>query len=379
MQIKGLDPERQKSAVRYEEIQRRLTIIEWAITGIFLLVLVFGGISRMFARFLVFPQPLSALIYFIVLGLALTIVTSPIAYYGGFVLPRRYGLSIQKLPSWLADRLKSGAIALVMGLALVAFVYWTLEQFPEIWWLLASLFVILVSLLITRFAPTFLISIFFKLEPMKDEELKARLMGLAERTGTNVNGVFTMNLSTKGTTANAMLAGLGNTRRIIITDTLLEKYTPEEIEVVLAHELGHHVLKHIPNLILVQAATFLLTFYLVHLALVYGAGPLGFNYFADTAAFPYILLVMSVISLLMSPILNAYSRQLENNADKVALHLTDNPEAFISMMTRLMDQNLSVAQPSRWVEIMFYDHPPYLKRIKTAKDYIEAHPREDRD
>jgi len=379
METSSLDPERQKAAIKYESIQRRLTLIEWAITGVLLLVLVLGGVSGWIARFLNYPQPLAAIIYFIILGSAFTIITAPIAYYSGYTLPRRYGLSIQKFPSWFADRLKSGAIGLVLGLLLVAFLYWTLEKFPAVWWLMASAFVILVSLLLTRFSSTFLISMFFKLEPLKDRELVARLTRLAERTGTRVNGVYTINLSTKGTTANAMLAGLGSTRRIILTDTLLEKYSPEEIEVVLAHELGHHLLKHIPNIMLVQAATFLLTFYLVNIALVYGGGPLGFKYFADAAAFPYIVLVIAVINLLMTPVLNAYSRQLETNADRVALHLTDNPEAFISMMTRLFDQNLAVAQPKRWVEIMFYDHPPYARRIEAASKYIKEHHGEARN
>jgi STE24 endopeptidase len=369
METSSLDPERQKTALKYEETQRRLTLIEWAITGILLLVLVFGGVSRSFARFLDFPQPLASIIYLIVLGLALTVITSPIGYYGGFVLPRRYGLSIQKFPSWLFDRFKAGIITLIIGAGLFAFIYWSMEAFPQFWWLLTGIIVILGELLMTRF-PTLLISLFYKVEPLKDAHLESRLKQLAERTHTSISGVYTLNLSTKSTTANAMLAGLGSTRRIIITDTLQQKYPPEEIEVVLAHELGHHILRHITNLILVQVFTVLLTFYFANLTLLYLGGLLGYRYLSDPAAFPFLLLIISVVSLVMTPVLNWYSRQLETNADKVAIHLTDNPEAFISVMTKLADQNLAVASPKRWVEIMFYDHPPVMKRIALARDYI---------
>jgi STE24 endopeptidase len=166
-----------------------------------------------------------------------------------------------------------------------------------------------------------------------------------------------------------MLVGLGRTRSIVLTDTLLQKYTPDEIEVVLAHELGHHLHKDIPKLIALQAAMILLGLYLSNLVLRASLVPFGLNSIADVAAFPLLFLSLAVFSLLVMPVTNYYSRHVEAAADIAAIELTANPQAFISAMTRLTNQNLSVSNPSRWEELLFYDHPPYTKRVSLAKDY----------
>jgi len=371
------DAERQKLATKYDEIQRRLTLLEWLIYGILLFILVFSGFASEISGFFSLLQPWMAALYFILLGLLFGLVTLPISYYGGYVLPRRYLLSTVNLRTWLADRAKMGGLGLILGLVIVIFVYWTLGAFPDTWWVWCSILLLVISLLLTRFTPTLLISLFFRLESLQNEELVKRLRDLAAKSHTNLKGVFSINLSSKATTANAMLAGWGSTRRIILTDTLLQQYTHEEIEVILAHELAHHIMRHIPNLVLLQAIVTLLTFYVVHLALIYGMVPMGFKSMDDASAFPYITLVISIFGLIMMPILNAYSRQLETAADSTALELTGNATAFISAMTRLTDQNLSVAQPKRWVELLFYDHPPYVKRIEMAQHYLESHKQEE--
>jgi STE24 endopeptidase len=211
--------------------------------------------------------------------------------------------------------------------------------------------------------------IFFKLEPLNDVELKQRLMNLAKRAQAQIVGVFTMDLSSKGTTTNAMLAGLGKTRSIILSDTLLQQYTAEEIEVILAHELGHHIHRDIPKLIAVQAVVVLLAFYLSDLILRASLVPLGFQGIADVAAFPVLFLSLAACGLIVTPFINAYSRYVETSADEAALELTDKPQAFVTAMTKLTDQNLNVADPSRWVELLFYDHPPYNKRVGLAQRY----------
>jgi STE24 endopeptidase len=195
------------------------------------------------------------------------------------------------------------------------------------------------------------------------------LMNLAKRAQAQIAGVFTMDLSSKGTTANAMLAGLGKTRSIIISDTLLQQYTSEEIEVILAHELGHHLHRDIPKLIAVQAAMVLLAFYLADLVLKASLIPLDFQGIADVAAFPLLFLSLGAFGLIVTPLINAYSRYIETSADEAALELTAEPQAFITAMTKLTDQNLAVADPSRWVEFLFYDHPPYTKRVGLARRY----------
>jgi len=367
----SIDTERQELAKEYARLTRWLFFIELVVVGALLLVLIFGGISVKLSHLLAFPQPWASALYFMILVLGCGIITMPLSYYQGFIMPHRYGLSNQKLGAWLADRVKASALGILLGLGIVIVVYWLLDRLPDIWWLWASVFLLLLSLLLTRLTPTLLLSLFFKLEPLDDVELKQRLMNLAKRAQAQVCDVSTMDLSSKGTTANAMLAGLGNTKRIIISDTLLQQYSPEEVEVIMAHELGHHLHQDIPKLITVQAITALLAFYLADLVLKASLTPLAFQGVADVAAFPLLILFLAASSLVITPLINAYSRYLETAADETALDLTANPQAFITAMTKLTDQNLTEAQPSRWVEFLFYDHPPYTKRVNLAHRYLQ--------
>jgi STE24 endopeptidase len=364
-----LDIKRQELAKRYARLMRRLSFVELAVVGALLLVLVFSGVSARMSYFLSFPQPWASALYFVILVVGLGIIMMPLTCYQGFILPRRYGLSNQKLGAWLADRAKASALGVILGLGIVMVVYWLLDLFPGIWWLWAGILLFLLILLLTRLTPTLLLPIFFKLEPLGDVELKQRLMNLAKRAHAQIAGVFTIDLSSKGTTANAMLAGLGKTRSIIISDTLLRQYTSEEIEVILAHELGHHLHRDIPKLIAVQAAMVLLAFYLADLVLKASLTPLDFQGIADVAAFPLLFLSLAAFGLIVTPFVNVYSRYIETSADEAALEMTADPGAFITAMTKLTDQNLAVADPSRWVEFLFYDHPPYTKRVGLARRY----------
>jgi STE24 endopeptidase len=364
-----LNSRRQKLARQYARLMRRLSLIQSAVVGAIFLALIFSGLSVKLGHFLTFPQPWASALYFIILAVGLGLVLMPLNYYQGFILPRRFGLSHQKFNAWLADRGKAVAFSFLLGLALVIVVYCLLKYFPGTWWLWVAIVLILVSLLLSRLTPTLLLSLFFKLEPLDDKKLKRRLTNLAKRARAPILGVFTINLSSKSTTANAMLAGLGRTRRIILTDTLLQKYTPDEVEVVLAHELGHHVHKDVPKLIAAQAAMILVGLYLANLVLRASLVPFGFNGVADAAALPLLFLSVAVLTVIATPFINTYSRRVEASADEAAIELTDKPQAFVSAMTRLTNQNLSVANPNRWVELLFCDHPSYTKRVNSAKRY----------
>lgn len=364
-----LDSKRQKLAEEYARIMRRLSFAELGIIGVLILALIFSGLSVKLGHLLAFSQPWASALYFVILIVCLGIIIMPLTYYQGFILPKRYGLSSQRLGAWIADRAKASALGFLLGLAVVILIYWLLDRFSGTWWLLAGISVLLLSLLLTRLTPTLLLPIFFKLEPLDNVELEQRLTNLAKRARAHLVGVFTMNLSSKSPTANAMLAGLGKTRSIILSDTLLQQYTAEEIEVILAHELGHHIHRDIPKLIAVQAVAILLAFHLSDLALKASLTTLGFQSIADAAAFPVLFTSLAAFGLIITPFINAYSRYVEASADKAALELTGNPQAFVTAMTKLTNQNLNVAAPSRWVELLFYDHPPYNKRVDLARHY----------
>lgn len=369
MSEQAVDPQRQAQAREYTKLTRRLLYLELALGAAFLLIVLLSGLSSGLRNLLAFPQSAMVALYFLILTLSYTIILAPLSVYRGFILPHRYGLSHQSWRSWLADEAKEMGLGLALGTGLVVVIYLFLQAFPQTWWLLAFAFVALLSVVMTRLAPVLILPLFFKLEPIKDMKLRQRLLGLAERCQTKVKDVFQIDFSNKMSTGNAMLMGWGNTRRIAISDTLLLHYTPEEIEVIMAHELGHQQHKDIARLIVAQSALMLLGFYLVNLTLNWAVPRLDLDGISDVAALPLLALVLAAFALVLAPLVNAYSRRLEEAADNYALATTDNPEAFTTMLTKLTDQNLTESEPSRWAELMFHDHPPYYKRMELAQRY----------
>jgi STE24 endopeptidase len=226
---------------------------------------------------------------------------------------------------------------------------------------------ILFTVVMAQLAPVLLFPLFFKFQPLGNEELASRLRGLAERAGTHVAKVLEWKLGEKSSKANAALAGWGATRRILLADTLLERHTSDEIETIVAHELGHQVHRDIPFSIVVESALTLLALWLVNEALARATPRLGFRGLADFANLPLVLLVIAGVSLLTLPFVNAFSRWRERRADSFALKLTEKPAAFISAMRKLAEQNLAETEPSPAIEFLFHGHPSIAKRIAAAE------------
>lgn len=368
----ALDPERQRKARQYATISHRVFFLETALGAVIALFLLFSGLSAWLANFFPFPLPSQVAAYFIVVMIGYTFISGPITYYTGFVLPHRYGLSHQSFGSWLGDALKGAGLGLVFGTVVIVIIYWLLSLFPDTWWLLAAAVLIFFSVVLAQLTPLIILPLFYKQKPLEDEDLKRRLLSLAEKSHTKVRGAFVLDFSRKGTQANAALMGLGNTRRIVLSDTLFGQYAPDEIEVVVAHELGHHVNHDIFRLIVVQSVTILAGLFLVDRILRLLIPLFGFNGIADIAGFPLLVLVLGAFSLIIQPLDNAYTRHRESEADRFALELSHNPDGFISMMTKLTDQNLGEAHPDRLVELFFYSHPPYERRVALARRYAES-------
>jgi STE24 endopeptidase len=231
-------------------------------------------------------------------------------------------------------------------------------------------------ILLAQLAPVVLFPIFYKFEPLEDEELKRRLIMLGQRAGTHVRGVYRWRLSEKSKKANAALTGLGTTRRIILADTLLDNYTADEIEAVLAHELGHHVHRHILKSILVQAGTTFVGFWAANFALHYAVDHHMFEELSDFANLPLLALVSVVLGFVLMPALNAYSRYNERQADRYAFESITTIDPFVSSMNKLADQNLAERTPSKWVEWFFHSHPSISRRLAAAEAWrqAQAHP-----
>ncbi|RLC55497.1 MAG: hypothetical protein DRI80_17715 [Chloroflexota bacterium] len=371
---RSLDPERQEKAREYARIRRWLLLADLGLAAAFVLVMLFSGLSSHLAARIqaVVPwRPAVVALYTLAFFGAYGLLDLPLSFYSGFVLPHRYGLSTQTLGGWLLDLVKGAVVGGIVGLTAMEVMYWLLAAFPSTWWLLTGVLYLLFTIVMTNLAPLLIVPLFFKCTPLADEELTQRLVRLAERAGTRVRGVFTINLSSKTTAANAALMGLGNTRRIVLGDTLLENYTADEIEVILAHELGHHVHHDVIWGLLVQSALTLGGLYLASLGLRWGVRSFGFQGIADVAAFPLLAMVMGAFGVITLPLGNAYSRWRESLADEYALTMTGKPEAMITAMTKLANQNLSEVAPEPWVEFLLYSHPPISQRIRRARDYAQ--------
>src|SRR5258708_2092411 len=335
-------------ARKYNRIRRWLGIAEVALGLALLLVLLLTGWTGWIRDISYRSQSyaLAVFLYTLILVALSKLVGLGLDYYS-FRLEHRYKLSNQKLRSWLWDEVKGLLVSAVLAGVLVEMLYFIIRQFPQHWWTLAWLGFLAVAVLMAQLAPVILFPIFYKFEPLQDEELKSRLVRLGERGGTRVRGVYKWHLSEKSKKANAALTGLGNTRRIILADTLLDSYSPDEIEAVLAHELGHHVHKHILKSIGVQAGVTFIGFWAANWALHYSIDRFHmFETISDFANLPLLILIFTLLSFLLMPALNAFSRYNEREADRYAFESIASVTPFVSSMNKLAEQNLAERAPS---------------------------------
>jgi STE24 endopeptidase len=321
----------------------------------------FGGIAPGY------EEPITVAIFAILLSLTLQLLTLPLSHYQGYRLEHQYGLSNQSLGQWLKDQAKAAGLGVVLSALGASIVYWALRTSPSWWWLISAALLTVVMVGIVQLAPVLLLPLFYTFKPLDRPALVERLLALANRARTHIVGVYEWALSAHTKKANAALAGLGRTRRILLADTLLANYSDDEIEVILAHELSHHVNHDLWRGVALQTVLLFVSFYIAHLALTELGGPLALRGRDDPAGMPLLLLAAGACSFLFMPLANALSRAHERRADRFALEMTHRSAAFISAMKRLSQQNLAEERPSALVQWLFYSHPPILERIEAAK------------
>jgi STE24 endopeptidase len=362
-------------AQRYNRIRRWLGIADFASGFALLIVLLltqWTGSLRDLAYRAGFQNYTVALVLYVVMFMMIAKLIGMGLDFYGFRLEHSFHLSNQKLRGWIWDQVKGFLVSVVLGTIVAIVLYSIIREFSEHWWLISWAVFLGLFILMAQIAPVVLFPIFYKFEPLQNDDLKKRLVNLSERAGTKVRGVYKWHLSEKSKKANAALTGLGNTRRIILADTLLDNYSPEEIEAVLAHELGHHVHKHILKSIGVQAGVTLLGFWTADFVLHYAVDRLHmFETLSDFANMPLLVLVATLVSLLLMPALNAYSRFNERQADRYAFRSIPSVTPFISSMNKLASQNLAERKPSRFVEWFFHSHPAISRRVEAAEAWTK--------
>ncbi len=365
-------------AARYHRLRRRASVAATVAGALWLLGLLVSGASAALASqagAVTMPlpwrlaRPLSIVLVITVLALGWELVSLPFVCYRSFLLERRYGLSSESFATWARDHLKGLGIGLLLTVIAGLTVYAAIAVTGRLWWALTAALFAAAGALLSRIAPVMLMPLFYRFRPLDRETLRQRLMILSRRAGVPVLGAFEWGLGEKTTRANAALVGVGNTRRILVSDTLLKDYTDDEIEVILAHEMAHHIHHDIWTGLALETLIVAAALLAADAAVPHAGGWAATAGPGDLAALPRLLLTAGLVSLLLAPIGNAWSRFNERRADRFALSLTGRPGAFISAMRRLGQQNLAEERPSAAVLWFFHSHPTIDERIAAARAF----------
>ena len=311
------------------------------------------------------------IIFVFVIGIFSSVLFMPINIYTGFYLEHKYKLSNQTFYKYFIENLKSVLVGLVIGIPILLLFFFVINQFGDLWWLVFASAMFLISVVLSQLFPILILPIFYKIIPLNDEELKTRISNLAKGAGIKVENVFTFDMSKNTKKANAAFTGLGKTKRIILGDTLLNNYSKDEIETVIAHELGHYKHKHILKNILFGTISSFLTFFIISILYKSSLSWFDFESITQIAALPLLSLWAMIIGLIQTPIGNLLSRKYEYEADRYAIESTHKPESFINTLNKLTDQNLGDREPHPFVEWFFYSHPSIKNRVDAIRNFVK--------
>jgi STE24 endopeptidase len=362
------------NAKKYNNIKLAIGIGEGIISFILMLLFVWLGYSLKLENFLshyISNAYLLFISFLFVIGMIGSILSFPISYYTGFYLEHKYNLSNQTFWKWIWENFKGLLVSLVIGIPILLTFYYILNTFYSLWWLPFAIIMFLISVVLSQLFPILIFPIFYKVTPIEDETLKEKIKTLGQKAGINVENVYKFNMSKNTKKANAAFTGLGKTKRIILGDTLLSNYCIEEIETVIAHELGHYKKKHIVKNIIIGTASSFLTLFIIAFLYQNSLSWFGFESIKQVSALPLLALWSMLIGIIQSPLGNILSRKFEYEADEYAVIETKNPLAFKNTLEKLTAQNLGDKDPHPFVEWFFYSHPSIKNRINAIQKFAE--------
>ena len=365
------NPNWQAEARQYGRIQLRLDLADVALDLAYLAVAAFilaRPLDAWLSRAIGIDTLRLIALYGAVFALHL-LVSLPLSYYSGYVVESRFGLSTLTPGGWLRRYFARMAMGMLFGLALYLGLFWIIWLVGAWWWVAASLAFFVVTVVVGQLAPVLILPLLYKVERFEDADLQERLEALAAGTGLTVEGVYRMGLSAETKKANAMLAGLGHTRRVLLGDTLLDSFTPREIGVVFAHEIGHHVHRHLPRIILMGALVSGVGFFIYDRVAAWWVGVSDFGEVAiPVATLPLLMFLPRAFLLLMEPLQNAMMRHFERQCDWYALKRTDDREAYLSAFRKLAVLNKDDPDPHPLAVKLFHSHPPISQRLAMAEE-----------
>src|SRR5467141_4875186 len=367
----GFDSERQAKAHRLRTLRCRLSIARTAALVALVVVLVIGGSASLRDAVLSLRSPswASTILFLVLLFLSFLAVDLPFAYVGGHRWETSSGLSSQSLLGWAKDLAKSVGLGLGGTILVGGVLLWLLAVLPAWWWLAAWLLGLLVSAILGFLAPVLLVPLFYRFRPLADAALRRRFEVLAMKAKVPIFGVFELRASEKTRRSNAAVMGLGRTRRVVVTDTLIRSFTPEEVDTVLAHELAHQRYMDPIRGFFAGSLVSLGIFALIAWAypLIYPA--FGIRSAGDMAGLPLLVTIFSLLALPFRPVELLASRSRESRADRFSLELTRDAASFVAAMVKLHDLNLGVADPRPWEKWLLYSHPTRRERVEMARGF----------
>jgi STE24 endopeptidase len=378
----------ESAAVEAKQYQRRKLVIslyELALTLFLILItaLFVGPSLDRAVRDLVGMNPWVRLAILAgIYGVVFEVATLPLDFWSGYILEHRYRLSNQTLSAWIWKRVKGYLLGAPLGLALVFGLYAIIWHTGPWWWLCAAAGWLAVSLVLGQLLPVLILPLFYKVTRLDNPDLLTRLSRLATGTGLRIEGIYRLHLSAETQKANACLAGLGATRRILLGDTLLDRFSPEEIEVVFAHEVGHHVHRHLPKIIAISVVLAGVSFWLADRVLHAAAQALNYPNiplpaYADPAALPLMMCVLFLFGLVVMPLQNAISRRFERQCDRYALVRTSEASAYRTAFEKLARINKEDMDPNPLAVWLFDNHPPIRERLSLADAVALVEPKTD--
>ncbi len=301
------------------------------------------------------------------------VINLPLAFYRGFVRQHAYDLSNQTLGKWFGDAVISLGVAMVVGFAFTWVPYLLMARSPRRWWLYTGILSIPFLFASMLVMPIWIDPLFNRFGPMKDQALERSILALAERAGITGSRVFEVEKSVDTKAINAYVTGVLGTKRIVLWDTLIAKLDEPELLFVMAHEMGHYVLGHVVRSILLGSIVILAGLFLVdrlgRRLIARFAQRLGFDRLSDIASVPLVLMLIQVSSLVLSPVVLAYSRYQEHEADRFALELTRTNHSGALSFVRMQAENLSNPRPGWFYKVFRSTHPSVGERIDFCNSY----------
>ena len=351
---------------KYNNIKLTVSIVNGILTFLLLLLFVWGGYSKQLVNYisgLTNNSYVILILYVVVLSVLFTIIFFPLSYYSEFYLEHKFKLSNQTLFDWLWENTKETLVGAVIGIPLLLAFYYVLNTFGDLWWLPFAILLFFVSVVLAKIVPVFILPLFYKIKPIENDDLKEKIIKLSKDANMKIENIFQFNMSKNTKKANAAFTGLGKTKKILLGDTLLDEFTNDEIETVIAHELGHYKHKHIIKNLIIGTLSSFITLYLLALLYSNSLSWFGFENISDIAALPILALWGMLLGILQAPLTNILSRKFEYEADEYSVKVTNKPEVFIGTLEKLNEQNLGDKEPHPFVEWFFYSHPSIKKRI----------------